>query len=247
MKRFIFAALLAATPGLAAAAPTVLTFSSDADFNAVETAATYTNRGNASILWGGANQSSFEYAIRAAGEVVQGAPGQIDWADGDHALGPNSAGDPLVRYQPSGQVNLNFRVTEIGDSPNGNPTGDYGLTRTLPIAGVNAVFIRARDAANGTANAALRGLTLSFGNTTVNLGDVIGDGDGEYAGVIDAGLLSGFTLSFAGGDFNFGTGVANAVPALQVKFGTAIIPTPAPAAVGLFGLGLLALGVRRCA
>lgn len=245
MNHLILAAALAFAPGLAAAAPVILSFGSDTDFIAFESTPGYTNVGNASTLWGNAGPSgNFEYAIRGTTDSVVVAQGQIDWASGDHALGQNRAGDAYVAYAASGAISFNFAVNEIGNSPNGDPSGDYGLAGTIGT-GVNAMFFRARGPASGTANANLQGITVNYGANSIDLGDLFSDGDANYVGLIDADLASGFTVLIDGGAFNFGTGTAGAVPALQVKFGTAVIDTPAPAALGLFGLGLLALAARR--
>lgn len=90
---------------------------------------------------------------------------------------------------------------------------------------------------DGTNTAAARNVALAAGITTIN-GLAIGP----------ASLLSWYTANIIGGTNAFAVGVSNFADfeaAIERKLVREIVGTPTPAAVALFGLGLVAMGFAR--
>jgi hypothetical protein len=123
-------------------------------------------------------------------------------------------------------------------------------TGTIPT-GANTVLVRAKGDGGETDRIAnLLGLVVELlaDSTVIPLGDLLGDIDAQYIGLIDPRLASGFTISTtdSGANINGGDGDPEAkgsLPAYQFKVGAS--PVPAPSVIALLGLGVIALGYRR--
>jgi hypothetical protein len=234
--RFLVAAAVLATFSTGANA-VVVTFASDTAWNdatGVGDLYAFTKLGGVSLRAGNRGAGGdWELGVvnPADAPIVQG---QQAWA-GSNSLVPNGSLG-FANYDAAGVATLAYKLDGTGRS-----------LATGIGAGANSLWIRART--NGgdlTTAAVLNGLVLNFtGGGSIVLGDLVGDGNAEYIGVIDPRVAGGFSLGFDSATFAPRTTGGSGVM-LQVKIGnTPVIPEPATWAMMIAGFGLVGGALRR--
>ncbi len=214
---------LSAQAGTAQAAP--FSLGSDADFNTWAAGTGFVRLFGGNVRWGnGAANGDWEYSVTDAADLPVDQQ-QHDWQTGDN---PHSA--VFIYNAVFGDATL--ALGGIGLS-SGNFFG----------ADVNTLFIRA--AANGGQTATmLDNFVVEFAdNSFLALGDLIGDANGEWIGVVDPRFAQGFLASAEDALLNGGADGRGSRPMYQFKLGHSQIPEPASLsllAVGCLGAGLLA-------
>jgi hypothetical protein len=183
------------------------------------------------VRWGNRDgNGDWGYSVVDASDKPTGTgnPRRYDWtenADNFHS--------PTFSYAANGAVSLS-----LGSGP--------ASTGTIPT-GANTVLVRARgDGGDTDRVASLFGATVELlaDNASILFGDLLGDSEVRYIGLIDPRLASGFTIGTnQGAKINGGDGnpvARDSWPAYQFKVGAN--PVPAPSVIALLGFGVIALG-----
>lgn len=219
-----------------AQAGTVLSAASDAAWGSLTASGQtqFVKQGAASVRRGNAGAGGdWEYAVVGANDAPIGTPGQIAWGTGA-SFGLPATG-AFVSYTGAGALTLGFNR----NGADWNRSAQVG-------AGVDTLWIRARTA--GATVASLQGLTLVYAGGTVNLGGLVGDGDGQYVGFADSRLTQGFQLKFTGASFSPAGAAGGSSTMLQVKVGSSpisAVPEPGTWALMIGGFGLVGGALRR--
>lgn len=223
VRGLILATLLLASAASSARAVSITLLGSDAEFLTEFPAAEWTKKYGANVRWGNnAANGDWEAAIVTGADV------------------------PYAGAQRQGQVSGTRLFSFNYDSALGQGTlsltGFADAVTSLDGTGVNTVMIRARAATGRTA--ALQGLALQLGTSTLFLGDLIGDSDAQYIVLQDAGFSSDWSITA------FGTLASDAAqgsnPMYQLKVGVAPVPDAGATASALgFVLVVLAALARR--
>jgi hypothetical protein len=217
MRTCFIAAVVALAAGSASAG--IVTFGSDAAFNAYETAGSFTKQFAANVRWGnGTASGDWEYAIVDANDMPIGAVAQTPWS------GTN---DHVVTFTFAGG-NAGLDLSSIGN-----------LSRTVN-ATPTSLFARVRDSVADFSYLSNIQVDLAYNGVGVDYSYNIltGDPNAEYWGIEDANLQFGFTL-IADASL-IGPRSSGSDPMYQFKVG---IPTPG--ALALLGLAGIVAGRRR--
>lgn len=220
-KSCLFIAALASV-GLpvATAAAGVITFGSDAAFNAYQSSGAFSKTFGGNVRWGDALPvGDWEYAIVNGADLPIIAPANTPWA------GTNAH---RVTFSYDGAGNATLALGGIG-----------AITRAVP-GGPTSLMARVRDSESPFSNLSNIRIDLAYNGVGVDyvLGLLAGDANAEYWGIEDANLSAGFTLT-ADAVLD-GPRSSGSDPMYQFKVG---IPTPGAAA--LLGLGGLLAARRR--
>jgi hypothetical protein len=222
-NRGLVVSLLLAVGGVAsAAAGSVVTFNSDAAFNAYSSSGAFTKTFAGNVRWGnGTGEGDWEYAIVNGSDVPIGAAAQAAWA-------PTNT--HTVTFSYDGATSATLGLSGVGS-----------LTRSIP-AGPSALFARVRDSETAFTNLSSILVDLAFNGVGVDYSFnlLTGDANAEYWGVTDPNLQFGFTLTAEA--TLAGPRTAGSDPMYQFKVG--VIPAPGACAV-LGGAALVALRRRR--
>ncbi len=155
----------------------VLTFNSDAAFNAFEAGGGFVKQFAGSVRWGdGLAVGDWEYAIVNASDLPIGSPASTPW-------GGTNAHDVTFSFDGAGSATLSLSgIGSITRAVNANPT---------------SIFARVRDSV--TVFSALSNIEIDLDYNGVGVDYsyslLTGDANAAYWGVEDPNLRFGFTLT----------------------------------------------------
>lgn len=216
---------LATLAGAGSATASVIGLASDAAFGAFQADTGFTKAFGGNVRWGdGGPSGDWEYAIVDGDDLPVGAVGQADWLD-------DAANTHTVDFL--------FDGASFADLTLGSPVSD-SLGRSVGAGDVNTLLVRAKDGSGDPTALSAIEIDVGLTGTFVALGDLIGDGDAEYLGLIDPELAGGFALR-ATATLNGDGDVRGSDPMYQFKVGTARVEVPEPASAALLLGGIAAL------
>lgn len=226
MRKLTFAVAVAAAATMAQAGgaeAAVFTLDSDTGFNAWAGGNDFVKLFGGNVRWGnGATNGDWEYS------VVDGTDSPVDQRQHDWLAGTNQHTATFFFNALSGDATL--ALGGIGAS-NGSFLG----------ADANVLFLRTAASSDQRAEMLSNVAILFADGSVINLGDVLGDADGEWVGLYDPRLAQGFIASAQSALLDGGATGRGSRPMYQYKVGHADLPEPAT--LGLFAAGLLATGL----
>ncbi len=179
-------------------AATWLSATSDADFDAQNSANPFTTYGTATIQWG--SSTTWEHAIQDAnGKVLQS--GNVAWAS-TNSLSP-AGSTPLLAYNSLGKVTSTF-VTGSCLNASGVLTSCKYTKGATVTKGADTLWIRGIMPTGAYATSVvLVGLEIKYvGGVWTSLDSLDATSSGAYIGFSDPLLATGFSLRYAFGYFN---------------------------------------------
>jgi hypothetical protein len=214
-------------------AATWLSASSDADFDAQNSANPFTSYGSATIQWG--SSTTWEHAVQDAnGKVLQS--GNVAWAS-TNTLNP-AGSTPLLAYNSYGRLTSTFVSGSCANATGLINSCKYARAGTV-TKGADTLWIRGVMPTGAYATSVvLVGLEIKYtGAAWTSLDFLDATSSGAYVGFSDPLLATGFSLRYAFGYFNnlkYSGGTYDGGPSIPSfdfivgKYATALDPNQQP-------------------